>query len=95
MEGEQNQMEQKRRPEANFRAGGINAAVWRNEGKDGRSQPFFSVSLDKRYKDKTGAWQSTSSLSVNDLPRAALVLSEAFKYVVTRGREGLSGSTAS
>lgn len=44
---------------------------------------FYSITLDRRYKDGE-AWKSTSSLGVNDLPKAALVLQEAYRYLVLK-----------
>ncbi len=70
-------------PEKKFRAGAVSATVWKNANeKDGTAYEFFSVSLERGYKDKEGQWQSTTSLRTADLPRAALVLQEAFKYIV-------------
>ena len=46
--------------------------------------PYRTVSLQRSYKDKNGVWQHASSLRVNDLPRASLVLQKAFEYLVIR-----------
>jgi hypothetical protein len=45
---------------------GISAAVWENEGRR-------SVSFQKSYKDKEGAWQNTGFFGVQDLPNLAAV----------------------
>lgn len=75
-----------RGPAAKFRAGAVCATIWRNEKeKDGKSFAFHSISLERGYKDKGGEWQNTGSLRINDLPRASLVLSEAYKYLVMNG----------
>jgi len=73
-------------PEKRFSTGAINATVWQNEGKskDGEVVSFRTVSLQRRYKDKDGNWQSTNSLRVNDLPRASLVLQKAFEFAVLK-----------
>ena len=74
---------QKNLPEKKFRAGAISATVWKNiNEKDGTAYEFFSVSLERGYKDKAGQWQSTASLRAADIPKAALVLQEAYKYIV-------------
>lgn len=82
---EQNQ--EKNQPEKKFSTGAISATVWKNvrTGKDGKVFETRSVNLQRRYTDKTGQWQSTNSLRANDLPKAALVLEEAFKYIVLNG----------
>ena len=76
----------KNTPERKFSTGVITATVWQNQGKsrDGETISYRTVSLQRRYKDKNGVWQSASSLRVNDLPRASLVLQKAFEYLVLR-----------
>ncbi|MBI4148461.1 hypothetical protein HY490_04175 [Candidatus Woesearchaeota archaeon] len=76
----------KKGPEKKFRAGAVAASVWRNSTlKDGKQDSYCTVSLERGYKNKEGTWQNTSSLRANDLPRAALVLAEAYKYLVMSG----------
>ena len=79
--------EEKNLPEKKFTTGTISATVWKNSriGKDGKPFEYKTVSLQRRYTDKSGAWQSTSSLRLNDLPKAALVLSEAYRFLVLNG----------
>jgi len=36
------------------------------------------------YKDKTGQWQGTNRLSLNDLPKAILALQKAFEYLTAK-----------
>ena len=73
-------------PEKRFTAGAIFATVWKNSATDnfGREVFYRTVSFDRRYKDKDGKWQSSNSLRVNDLPKARLVLEEAYKYLMIR-----------
>ena len=70
------------KPLKKFSAANISAAVWENEGKEGR--PFFSVTLQKRYKDKNEEWKNSSSFTANDLPRAMLVLDKAYEFLVIK-----------
>lgn len=70
------------KPVKKFSSGAVQAAIWENEGKEGK--PFYSVSIDRRYKDKNDEWQSTNSLKANDLPKAALVLNKAFEYLTLK-----------
>lgn len=76
----------KNKPEKKFRASPITATVWTNEGKnkEGDVRLYRTVSLERSYRDKEGAWQSTGSLRVNDLPKAVLVLNKAFEYVTLK-----------
>ena len=43
----------------------ITAAVWRNENADGRV--WYSATIERRYKDRDGNWQSTGSFAAEDL----------------------------
>jgi len=65
-------------PEKKFRAGAICATIWKNQTEKGE---YASVSLERSYKDKQGIWQHTASFRVHDLPKAKLVIEEAFKYL--------------
>ncbi|RLE46099.1 hypothetical protein DRJ22_02775 [Candidatus Woesearchaeota archaeon] len=72
-------------PEKRFSSGGIVATVWRNQrSSDGKAFEYNTVSIQRRYSDKSGNWQSTNTFRINDLPKAALVLEEAYKYLVMR-----------
>jgi hypothetical protein len=70
-------------PEKKFRAGPVAATIWANNvlDKDGKVVTFRTVSFERSYKDKNDAWKTTSSLRMNDLPRASLVLEKAFEYL--------------
>jgi hypothetical protein len=77
-------------PEKKFSTGAICATVWKNNGtskRDGAQVEFRTIQLDRRYKDKDGAWKSTSSLRVNDLPKASLVLNKAYEYLVIKEQD--------
>jgi hypothetical protein len=39
--------------------------------------------FQKRYKGQDGQWQSTSSLDVNDIPKAILALTKAYDYLIS------------
>ena len=71
------------KPEIVFKVGAVRAAVFRNIiEKNGRSIPLPKVAIEVRYKDKTGQWNGTNSLSLNDLPKAILALQKAFEYLM-------------
>lgn len=69
-------------PVKKIAVGGIQVAIWENPGKDGK--PFYSVSLDKRYKDSNNEWKSSSSLKATDLPKAILALEKAYEFMVLK-----------
>jgi len=87
MENTEKSTGQSNGPEKKFSTGAIQAAVWKNDGKSfktGEPVEFNTVSLQRSYKDKQGNWKSTSSMRLNDLPRAALVLQKAYEYLVLK-----------
>ena len=81
--------ESKNVPEKKFSTGVITATVWQNQGKSrtGEIVGYRTVSLQRRYKDKNGVWQTANSFRVNDLPKAALVIQKAYEYLVLREKE--------
>jgi hypothetical protein len=82
-------------PEKKFSTGVISATVWKNNGtskKTGESVEFRTVTLQRRYTDKEGKWQTSSNLRINDLPRASLVLQKAYEYLVLKGQDSSASS---
>ena len=76
--------EQKTQPVKKFRAGGgISAAVWERQEiqEDGTLRIRYSVSIQKRYRDKEGNWQDSDSYFANDLPKLQLVAGKAYEFV--------------
>jgi hypothetical protein len=71
-------------PLKKFRAGAVSATVWNNQTKDGEEE-YKTVSLERGYRDKEGAWKNTTTLRVSDLPKAALVLQKAYEYLALAG----------
>ena len=67
--------------------GAISAAIFENE-RQGENGSFVSnsVVLHKSYKSTEG-WQHTSSLKVDDLPKAILALQKAYETLVIRKPE--------
>lgn len=76
-------------PSKSFRSGAMQVTIWENENltPEGQVQSYKTVSFDRRYKDKSGEWKSSNSLRVNDLPKASLLLSKAYEYLVLTGEE--------
>lgn len=71
------------KPETVFKVGAVRAAVFRNTiEKNGQTIQLPKVALEVRYKDKTGQWNGTNTLSLNDLPKAILALQKAFEYLM-------------
>lgn len=70
------------KPIQKFKAGAVEVSVWANEQqtKDGEIT-VHSVKLERKYKDKNGKWNSSSSFGLNDCPKAILLLKEAYKFL--------------
>lgn len=69
-------------PEITFRHGPCSASVFENEyHRDGEKFTIRRVSFQRRYRDKDGQWQTTTSLKINDIPKAILVLQKAFEFL--------------
>ncbi len=66
-----------RRPEAKFKAGGVEAAVWRNDNFG-----TLTVVVTRTYRKKDDSYASTSSMQLNDVPKAKLVLDEAYAWMI-------------
>ncbi len=79
-------------PERKFRAGAVAATVWKNHGSDkqGKATEYRTVSFERSYMDKDGKWKNTSSLRLNDLPRASVVLNKAYEYLVLKDNSDAS-----
>lgn len=69
-------------PVAKFKHGSVEAAIFENEvKKDGKTFRIRKVVLQRNYLDRSDKWQSTSSLDVNDVPKAILALSKAYEFL--------------
>jgi hypothetical protein len=71
------------KPTEKFRAGNVTATVWENKGKtkDGKEYSFFSVSVERNFKNDKDEWKSTNSFMKNDLPKLSLVVAKAFEHL--------------
>ncbi len=72
-------------PIKKFSVGGVQVAVWENQSKEGNQ--FYTVSLDRRYKDKDDEWKSSNSFKKNDLPKAVLALQKAYEFLALKEPE--------
>ena len=70
-------------PIAKFRAGQVAAAIWANDVEvKGRTVTILKATVQRRYKDKDGNWQSSGSFSRNEIPLAIHCLQKAFEKIV-------------
>lgn len=75
------------KPEKVFKVGAVRASVFSNTIQQGGKDVTISkIILEVRYKDKSGEWKGTHSLSLNELPKAILALQMAYQWLTT-GRD--------
>lgn len=77
------------KPEHVFKIGAVRASIFKNTlQKNGQILELPKVVIEVRYKDKSGQWQGTNSLSINDIPKAILALQKAFEHLTERKDAG-------
>ena len=70
-------------PVAKFRAGQISSAVWKNEQSiNSKSVTIYKASVQRRYRDKDGNWQSSGFFSRNEIPLAVFCLERALEAII-------------
>ena len=74
------------KPENEFKVGSVKASIWSNprETRDGKVFNSHKVIVDRVYRDASGEFKATSSLDVNDIPKAILALKKAYDYLMTQ-----------
>ena len=71
------------KPEKVFKVGPVRASIFRNPvQQNGKTFMLPKAVIEVRYKDKSGQWKGTNSLSLNDLPKAMLALQSAYAYLL-------------
>ncbi len=75
-------------PVGRFRAGQVSCAVWENEiTVDGQRKTILKATVSRRYKDRNGEWQSSSSFSRNEIPLAIYCLQQAFEAIIAKDND--------
>ena len=76
------------KPVDKSQAGQINAALWENEIEvNGKTMPVLKATVQRRYKDKSGKWQSSNSFGRNEIPLAIYCLQQAFEKIIETQNE--------
>ena len=71
------------RPLAKIRAGSVSCALWENQiNVNGTPKTVLEASIERRYKDRDGNWQSSTSFSRNEIPMAVFCLARAFDKII-------------
>ena len=80
-------------PVAKFRAGQVSSALWENQIQvKGAAVTILKATVQRRYKDRDGNWQSSSSFSRNEIPLAIHCLQKAFEKIIEIQSENAGNS---
>lgn len=72
----------KRRPAAVIRLDDCSASIWRREHViQGKPRVFFSVTLERSYKDRDGAWKYTRSFDADSLGKVVSLCQQAAETI--------------
>jgi len=70
-------------PVAKFKAGQVSAAIWENEVQMPRGTvKILKATVQRRYRDRGGQWQSSTSFSRNEIPLAIHCLQKSFERII-------------
>ena len=82
-------------PIAKFKAGQVSSAVWENQVQvKGQSITILKATVQRRYKDHDGNWQSSGSFSRNEIPLAIYCLQKAFEQIIEKQGEAANGNNS-
>lgn len=77
----------KQKPIKEFRIGGIQIAIWKNESeKNGGTVVQHSIRIQKRFRDDDGEYRDTNNYFPEELLKLALVATKAYEYIALKER---------
>ena len=66
-------------PVKKFRIGNVTVNVWENEGPEHK---FYTVDIQRRYKNDDDEWRNTTSLNHGDVLNVAHLLTRANAWIM-------------
>lgn len=70
-----------KQPVMKFKDYPLEVSIWENQGNENRV--FYTVNLDRNYKDKNdGVYKKSDSLKKEDLLKASNLLQQAYNYII-------------
>lgn len=73
----------KQTPISKFKAGLVQAAVWENDvPMNGKTATMLKATVQRRFKNKEGNWQSSGSFGRNEIPLAIYCLQKCFESML-------------
>jgi hypothetical protein len=74
------------KPVRKFTAGAVSSAIWENEiVVQGKTVRILKATVERRYKDASGTWKSSTSFGRNEIPMAIYCLQKAFEIIIEHG----------
>jgi hypothetical protein len=72
-----------KQPLKRFKAGQVVCALWSNEVNiKGRNVSVLKATVERKYKDNQGNWQSSQSFGRADIPLVRWCLDQAFSAMI-------------
>ncbi len=82
-------------PVAKIQAGQVSAALWENQVEiKGKTVTLLKTTIQRRYRDRDGNWQSSNSFGRNEIPLAIYCLQKVFDKIIEKQKEGSNGDVA-
>ncbi len=72
--------EEKKTPVHRIRRGGIEASIWKNEGKNG---PFHNVTFKRTYRAADGSYHDSHSYALQDVAELAHIATGVYLWMAT------------
>ncbi|MDD5134574.1 MAG: hypothetical protein PHP01_04085 [Phycisphaerae bacterium] len=80
---------------AKIQAGQVSAALWENQVEiKGKTVTLLKTTIQRRYRDRDGNWQSSNSFGRNEIPLAIYCLQKVFDKIIEKQKEGSNGDVA-
>ena len=67
-----------KKPVFTYRIGSLSATIWPNQAND---KTYYRTEIVRRYQDKSGNWQTSSSFGHDELLNVAKLAERAEEYV--------------
>ena len=80
--------EEKKKPIAKFKCGGVTATVWENKSVTNEAEwTTRTVTLSRTYKTRSGEWKESNSYNLSGVQRARRVLDLAEAFMLDAHEE--------
>ena len=79
------------KPVETLRYRNLKAAIWKNQGQ---SQPFYSVTFTRSYRDQQEQWHDVTSFNSGDLPMLAKLANDCHSFITRQERKSPVGGSS-